>query len=224
VVREDNILQGINGGSGPPWKSVGPLHIWTGPPGTVQDLSGYRLDPQDGSRTSLCRVRATLSRVPGFCDKEYLGLDQGQTGVRSRHVSGPYHVHFCSPLRRRPDAATWPTAHDVSQRAKPDVRPLGRAALHLLRIRHAACLIHWQVMCRLDMSHATPLAGDVSPQHLMCPIHSADGRRLGHLAGSVPVHSVGRQYARVAAYTMLIITRTLPRKQRRISMPYALWT
>jgi hypothetical protein len=224
VAREDNILQGINGGSGPPWKSVGPLHIWTEPPGTIQDLRGYRPDPQDGSRTSLCRVRATLSRVPGFCDKEYLGLDQGQMGVRSRHVSGPYHVHFCSPLRRRPDAATWPIAHDVSQRAKPHVRPLGRAALHLLRIRHAACLIHWQVMCRLDMSPATPLSGDVSPQHLMCPIHSADGRRPGHPAGSVPVHSVGRQYARVAAYTMLIITRTLPRKQRRISIPYALWT
>jgi hypothetical protein len=66
-------------------------------------------------------------------------------------VSGPYHVHFCSPHRRRPDAATWPTAHDVSQRAEPDVRPLGHAALHLLRIRRTACLFHWQVMCRLDI-------------------------------------------------------------------------
>jgi hypothetical protein len=66
-------------------------------------------------------------------------------------VSGPYHVHFCSPLRRGPDAATWPTAHDVSQRAEPDVRPLGRAALHLLRIRRAACLFHWLVMCRLGI-------------------------------------------------------------------------
>jgi hypothetical protein len=43
-------------------------------------------------------------------------------------VSGPYRVRFCSPLRRRPDAATWPTARDVSQRAEPDVRPLGCAA------------------------------------------------------------------------------------------------
>jgi hypothetical protein len=58
----------------------------------------------------------------------------------------------------------------------------------------------------------------------MCPVHSADGRRPGHPAGGVPVHSVGRQYARAAAYTMLIITRTLPRKQRRIPIPYALWT
>jgi hypothetical protein len=98
--------------------------------------------PQDGSRTSLCRVRATLSRVLGFWDNEYPGLNQGQAGVRSHHVFGPYHVHFCSPLRRRPDAATWPTTHDVSQRAEPDVRPLGLVALHLLRIRCAACLFY----------------------------------------------------------------------------------
>jgi hypothetical protein len=58
----------------------------------------------------------------------------------------------------------------------------------------------------------------------MCPIHFADGRRPGHLAGGVPVHSVGRQYAHAAAYTMLIITRTLPRKQRGISVLYALRT
>jgi hypothetical protein len=148
--REDNILQGINGGSGPPRESVGPLHIWTEPPGRVKDLRGHRPDPRDGSRTSLCRVRATLIRVLRFWDEEYPSLNQGQAGVWSCHVSVPYHVHFCSPLRRRPDAATWPTAHDVSQRAEPDVRPLGRAALHLLRIRRAACLFHCQVMCRLD--------------------------------------------------------------------------
>jgi hypothetical protein len=62
-----------------------------------------------------------------------------------------YPVHFCSLLRRRPDAATWLAARDVSQWAKPDVRPLGRAALHLLRIGHAACLFHWRVMCRLGI-------------------------------------------------------------------------
>jgi hypothetical protein len=52
----------------------------------------------------------------------------------------------------------------------------------------------------------------VPPQHLMCPLHSADGRRPSHLAGGVPVLSVGRRYARAAAYTVLIITRTLPGK------------
>jgi hypothetical protein len=62
------------------------------------------------------------------------------------------------------------------------------------------------------MSPATPLAGDVPPQHLMCPVHSADGRRPDHPVGGVPIHSVGRQYARAVAYTVLIITCTLPVK------------
>ena len=82
MAREDNILQGINGGSGPQWESAGPLHIRTGPLGRVQDLRVYRPDPRDGSRTSLCGVRATLSRVLGFWDKEYPGLNQDQAGVR----------------------------------------------------------------------------------------------------------------------------------------------
>jgi hypothetical protein len=60
---------------------------------------------------------------------------------------------------------------------------------------------------------STPLAGIVSPQHLMYPVHSADGRRPGHSAGGVPVHSTGRQYARAAAYAVLIMARALPRKQ-----------
>jgi hypothetical protein len=62
---------------------------------------------------------------------------------------------------------------------------------------------------------STPLAGDVPPQHLMCSVHSADGRRPGHPTGSVPVYSDGRQYARAAAYTVLIMARALPRKQPR---------
>jgi hypothetical protein len=168
VARGDNTLQGINGGSGPPWEGVGPQHIRTGPLGRVQDLRGYRPDPRDGSRTSLCRVWATLSRVPGFWGREYPGLNQGQAGVRSRHVSRPYHVHFRSPLMRRPDAATWHIARDVSQRAEPDVRPLGCAVSAFIaeKTRHLTI----------------PLTGDVSPQHLMCPVHSAGRRR------ACPVH------------------------------------
>jgi hypothetical protein len=46
----------------------------------------------------------------------------------------------------------------------------------------------------------------------MSPVHSADGRRPGHPAGDMHVHSVGRQYAHAAA---LIMTRALPRKQPR---------
>jgi hypothetical protein len=46
----------------------------------------------------------------------------------------------------------------------------------------------------------------------MCPVHFADGRRPDHPAGGVPVRFGGRQYARAAAYTVLIITRTWPVK------------
>jgi hypothetical protein len=104
----------------------------------------------------------------------------------------------------------WPTARDVSQRAEPDIRPLGRAFI----AEEARRLSSWQVMCRLSIKYAlsTPLTSDVPPQHLMCHVHSADGQRPGHPAGGVPVRSGGRQYACAAAYTVLIITRTLPVK------------
>jgi hypothetical protein len=123
------------------------------------------------SRTPLCGVQATHSRVPGFWDKEYPGLNQGQAGVWSRHVSGPYRVRFCSPLRRRPDATTWPTARDVSQQAEPDVRPLGRAASAFIvdKARHLSI----------------PLAGDVPPRHLMSSVHST-GRRCATSAFNEP--------------------------------------
>jgi hypothetical protein len=69
-------------------------------------------------------------------------------------------------------------------------------------------------MYRLSIKYAlsTPLTSDVPPQHLMCHVHSTDGRRPGHPAGGMPVRSGGGQYARDAAYTMPIITRTSPVK------------
>jgi hypothetical protein len=48
-------------------------------------------------------------------------LVKDQAGVRRWHVSRPHHVCLSSLLRRRPNTATWPSAHDVSQRAEPDV-------------------------------------------------------------------------------------------------------
>jgi hypothetical protein len=71
-------------------------------------------------------------------------------------------VCFCSPLRRRLDAATWPAARDVSQRAEPDIRPLGRVASAFIADKAR----------RLSI----PLAGDVPPHHLMSPVDSTDGR------------------------------------------------
>jgi hypothetical protein len=170
VAREDDILQGINSGSGPPRESAGPLYVRTGPPGKVQDLHGRGPNPWYRFWSPLCGVRAIHSKVSGFWDKEYLGLNQGQAGIRSRHVSGPYRVCFCSPLRRSPDAATWPTAREVSQRAEPDVRPLGRAAAAFIA----------DEACRLSI----PLAGDVPPRHLMSHVHST-GRRCATSAFNV---------------------------------------
>jgi hypothetical protein len=73
---------------------------------------------------------------------------------------GPVRIQFCSPPRRGPDAATWPTARDISQRAEPDVRPPVYAASVFIEGK----------ACRLSI----PLTGGV-------PIHSI-GRQHAHTA------------------------------------------
>jgi hypothetical protein len=114
-------------------------------------------------------------------------------------VSGPYRIRFCSSPKRRPDAAAWPTARDVSQRPKPDARPLGYTTSPFIedKVRHLSI----------------PLAGGVSPLHLLRPVHSSGRRRPIHSTGGMPVHSTGRRHTHTAACTTLIITHTLPRKQ-----------
>jgi hypothetical protein len=62
-------------------------------------------------------------------------------------MSEPYRERSHFQLRRRPDAATWHTARDASQRAEPDVRPLGRAFI------------------AEEARRLSKLAGDVPPQH-----------------------------------------------------------
>jgi hypothetical protein len=128
-------------------------------------------------------------------DGEYPGLGQGRTGVRRRHLSGLCPVRFRSSLRRRPDATTWPIARDVSQRAEPDVRPLGHTISTFIaeKTRRLSAL----------------LTGDVPPWHLMCPVHSV-GRRPGHPTGGVPVQSDSGQHAHTAVRAMVIMTCTLP--------------
>jgi hypothetical protein len=65
-------------------------------------------------------------------------------------VSGPYRVRFCSPLRRNLDAATWHAARDVSQRAEPDVKPLGRVASAFITDKARRLSIPL-AMCRLGI-------------------------------------------------------------------------
>jgi hypothetical protein len=98
---------------------------------------------------------------------------------------------LASLLRQRPDAATWLVAHDISQWAEPDVRPLGRVVSAFIAER----------MCRLS----TLLTDDVPPQHLMRPVHSAGKRCQCRPADGTPIQSIVKQCARAARRTVLII-------------------
>jgi hypothetical protein len=92
----------------------------------------------------------------------------------------------------------WLVAHDISQRAEPDVRPLKPRSL---------C-----IYCGEDAPPATTLKGDMPSQHLMCPVHSAGRWRQGHPANSTPVQSVVKQCAHAVWRTVLVIpsTRSFP--------------
>jgi hypothetical protein len=125
---------------------------------------------------------------------------------------GPIRLRHCSPPGRRPDAATWPTARDVSRRPEPDVRPPGYVAPAFIadKARRLSIPLTGDVLPQHLMSHVRSAGRDVPPRHLMCLVHSTSRRRPGRPTGGVPVHSVGRQYARDAECTVLIITCTLP--------------
>jgi hypothetical protein len=183
----------------------------------VRDLHVSKPDPSDGTRTPLCEVRAAHSKVPGQNMHEpWTGPRRGSGDDTCPDLvwCGPVRMRHCSPPRRRPDAATWPTARDVSRRAEPDVRPPGYTAPAFIadKTRRLSIPLTGDVSPQHLMSPVHSTSRDVPPRHLMCPVHSAGWQRTGRPAGSVPVHSVGRQYARTAACTMLIITRTLPGK------------
>jgi hypothetical protein len=95
-----------------------------------------RTVPLEWDPDPLYGVRAAHSGVQGSRTEHTRALIGTQAGVWSRHVSrpdlvgsGPYRKHSCSPPRRRPDAATWPTTRGVSQREEPDIKPLSYARL-----------------------------------------------------------------------------------------------
>jgi hypothetical protein len=103
-----------------------------------------------------------------------------------------------SPLRRRPEAPTWLVARDISQRAEPDVRPVDR--------------VNSAFITEGTRRLSTLLTGDVPPQHLLRPVHSAGRRRQGHPTDDAPVQSTIKQCPRAARRTVLIIpyTRSFP--------------
>jgi hypothetical protein len=120
------------------------------PHGKVPDPCIYGPGLQVWSRTSTCANRTPgmgsgppcMGSEPptvgsqGSRTEHTRALIRTQAGVRRRHVSspdlvgsGPYHIHSCSPPRRRPDATTWPTARGICQQAEPGMKPLGYARL-----------------------------------------------------------------------------------------------
>jgi hypothetical protein len=147
--------------------------------------------PLDGVRIPPSKVRTTHNEVARQ------GISWSKQGSGTSTCPGLI-LHLRFPLRRRPDATMWFVAHDVSQRAEPDARPLGRAVSAFIAERTR----------RLS----TLLTGDVPLQHLMQPVHSASKRRQGHPADGVPVQSIVKQCARAAGCTVSIIayTRSFP--------------
>jgi hypothetical protein len=99
---------------------------------------------------------------------------------------------------QKPAAAAWLVAHNVSQRAEPDERPMRLCSL---------C-----IYCGEDAPPATTLTGDAPSQHLMHPVQSAGRRRQGHLADDAPDQSVCKQCAHAKRRTVPITpsTRSFP--------------
>jgi hypothetical protein len=138
-----------------------------------------------------------------------------QARVRCRHVSRPRLVciHSCSPLRRRPDAATRTIARDVSQRTEPGVKPLGYTAPAFIVDKMSACPFQWQALCssllacyqgndrRLSILRGPrPSRRPVITQvllvliiHIMCFIHYAPGPTC---RGSAPLYVPPLNYER----------------------------
>jgi hypothetical protein len=145
MAREDNILQGINSGSGPHGKVLDPCicrpDLWIRP----RTSTGADWTPRMGSGP--LRVGSGPLTV-GSRDS---GTKNTQTLIKAKQGSGadtcPDRIVYASAPRSG-GVPMLPRGLllDVSQRAEPDVRPL-----HLLWIRHAACPFHWQVICRLSI-------------------------------------------------------------------------
>jgi hypothetical protein len=120
--------------------------------------SEYGPEPPRACLDPLCRVQTTHSKVPGQnMHRPWTGPRRGSNDDTCPDPvwCGPVRLRHCSPPGQRPDAATWPTARDVSWRAEPDVRPPGYAAPAFIADKAR----------RLSV----PLTGDVPPRHLMSP-------------------------------------------------------
>ena len=141
--------------------------------------------------------------VPGPAPERGPGLSKvpRRGGLRHRLGSG---ADTCpdfalrSPLRRRPAAAAWLVARDISQQVEPDARPIQPCSL---------C-----IYCGEDAPPATTLTGDVPSRHLMRPVPSAGRRSQTHPADCASDQSTGKQCACAERRAVLIFpsTRSFP--------------
>jgi hypothetical protein len=120
-------------------------------------------------------------------DRGYPGLCKGPVLTRVRVLS----YALALPAQAETRCCHVACSRDVSQRAEPDVRPLG----------HAVSTFIMERTRRLS----TLLTGDVPPQHLMHPVHSAGRRRQGHPADGAPVQSIVKQCTRAVRRIVSII-------------------
>jgi hypothetical protein len=109
-------IPGCTSWTGPPRGSAGPLYAQPGPPIMVRDSQVSMSGPLDGVQIPPSKDRATTRSR----DRGYPGISKGPILTRVR----PYPMRLRSPLRRRPAAAAWLVARDISRWAEPDVRPL----------------------------------------------------------------------------------------------------
>jgi hypothetical protein len=128
-----------------------------GPHGRVPDPWIYSPDLQGWFMTSTCASRTPrMGSGPsprmgsqGLRTEHTRALNRTQTGVQCRHVpgpslvgSGPVRIYSYSPLRRRPDATTWHTAHGLSQRAEPSMTLRATHATAFSTDNTSACPFH----------------------------------------------------------------------------------
>jgi hypothetical protein len=160
IAREDDILQDVNSGSRPHEKVPNPYTYRPDPGERTTTPTGATWTPGTGSGP-LC-----VGSGPPTAGSQGSGTENSQALLKVRWGSsantcpgpawcGPVRVRYCSPPRRRPDVATWPTTCDVSQRAEPDIRPPGCTAPAFIADK------------------ARRLTCDVPTRHLMRPVYSA---------------------------------------------------
>jgi hypothetical protein len=144
------------------------------------------------------RAWSSLGYIPGPPESgPNLGGVPGRIGPRHKQGSG---ADMCpglslrSPLGRKPAAAAWLVARNISQRSEPHERPMRLCSL---------C-----IYCGEDAPPATMLTGDAPSQLLMCPVQSASKRCQGHPPNGAPDRSVGKQCARAKRRTVPITPST----------------